>query len=212
MRPKIIDISLPIKEGMTVWPKSLEPSFKRALSFAKGDLWTQTEVNMDLHTGTHIDSPLHKVKNGLSIGGLPLKSMLGPAFVAYLPKIEAITAQDLDNLNLPKNTARLLFRTSNSNFWQDKGKKFQKKFVGLTPDAALWLASHKIKLVGNDYLSVAKFDQQPEVHRILLENKIIILEGLNLSGVKPGSYWLACLPLKFVNTEAAPARAVLLPL
>ncbi|MBI2626196.1 MAG: cyclase family protein [Candidatus Nealsonbacteria bacterium] len=210
MKFKIIDISVPIKEGMTVWPKGLAPLFKMISSFNKGDQWTETEVKMNLHSGTHLDSPLHKIKGGSSIDKLRLEEMIGPAFVVHLPKIKVITAQDLDDLNLPKNTARLLFKTFNSNFWKNKEKKFQKKFVGLSPDAASWLVSHKIKLVGNDYLSVAQFDKQPEVHKILLENKIILLEGLNLSSVKAGVYQLICLPMKFMNTEAASARAILI--
>lgn len=215
-RKKIIDISVPVKKGMAVWPKSIGPRFKRVLSFEKGDLWTETEINMDLHTGTHIDSPFHRIKGGASIDKLPLKAMMGPAFVAFLPKVKAITSKDLENLNLPKGTTRLLFRTSNSNFWSKQKIGFQKKFAALTPDGASWLVDHKIKLIGNDYLSVGPFSDagevQAEVHRILLKKGVMLLEGLNLSGVKPGIYQLICLPIKLVNTEAAPVRAVLIPL
>lgn len=212
MKPKIIDISVPVKEGMLFWPKTLKPHFKQVFSHKKGDLWTETEIHMDLHTGTHIDSPLHRIKGGISIDKLPLEAMMGPVFVAFLPKAKVITSKELGKLKLPKDVSRLLFKTANSNFWKNKEKKFQKKFVGLAPDAAIWLAKKKIRLIGNDYLSVAQFDKQPEVHKILLESKIILLEGLNLSGVKPGVYQLVCLPLKLINTEAAPVRALLLPL
>lgn len=197
---------------MAVWPKSLKPNFKQVFSHQKGDLWTQTEINMDLHTGTHIDSQLHKIKGGSSIDKLGPEEMIGPAFVVYLPKIKAITAKDLDNLNLPKNITRLLFKTSNSDLWAKNEKRFQKKFVALSIDAAFWIVEHKIKLVGNDYLSVAPFGNAAEVHRILLEKEIVLLEGLNLSGVRPGIYQLICLPIKFIGTEAAPVRAVLLPI
>ena len=172
----IIDISIPVQKEMVVWPKSLKPQFKRVFSHGKGDLWTQTEINMDLHTGTHIDAPFHRIKGVDSLDKLPLETLVGPAFVAFLPKAKVITSKELDGLHLPGGTERLLFKTSNSNFWAKKEKKFQKKFVGLSPKGASWLVENKIKLIGNDYLSVAKFDQQPEVHRILLENKIIILD------------------------------------
>ena len=86
--------------------------------------------------------------------------------------------------------------------------------MALTVNGAEWLVDHKIKLIGNDYLSVGQFSEdgrvQAEVHRILLEKGIALLEGLNLSGVKPGIYQLICLPIKLVGTEAAPARAVLI--
>jgi len=206
---KIIDISIPVKEGMVVWPKRMESDFRLVSSFTKGDLWTETELKMNLHAGTHLDSPLHKIKGGSSVDKLKLELMVGPAFVAFLPKIKAITSRDLENLNIPKGTARLLFKTSNSNLWKNKEKKFQKEFVGLSHDAASWLVKNKIRLVGNDYLSIAQFNKQPEVHNILLKNKIVVLEGLNLSGVKPGSYQLICLPIKLIGTEAAPCRAVL---
>lgn len=210
MTPKIIDISIPLENGMPVWPKSVGPRLKRILSFKKGDSWTETEIQMNLHTGTHIDSPLHCIRGGVSIDKLPLNAMIGPAFVVYLPKVKAIIAKDLENLNLPKDTSRLLFRTSNSNFWQKKEKKFQKDFVGLAPDAASWIANRGIELVGIDYLSIAQFKKTTEVHRILLKNGIIILEGLNLSKVKQGVYQLICLPLKLINTEAALTRAMLI--
>lgn len=208
---KIIDISIPIRKGMTIWPKSINPSFKRVLSFKKGDSWTETEINMNLHTGTHIDSQLHRIKGGVSVDKLPLGAMVGLAFVAFFPKAKVITSKELDGLCMPKGISRLLFKTSNSNFYP---KSFQKKFVALTPDGAQWLADRKIKLVGNDYLSVGLFSKddkaQAEVHRILLKKGIILLEGLNLSGVKPGFYQLICLPLRLSGAEASPVRAVLI--
>lgn len=210
----IIDISMPVKEKMVVWPKSLKPHFRRVFSHERGDLWAQTELGFDLHTGTHIDAPLHRIRSGASLDKMPLETLVGPAFVVFLPKVKAITADVLNELNLPKDTNRLLFKTSNSNFWSKKTIGFQKKFVALTVDGAQWLAGHKIKLVGNDYLSVGQFTKdgkiQAEVHRILLGKGIVLLEGLNLSGVKPGDYQLMCLPLKLVGTEAAPCRAVLI--
>ena len=211
---KIIDISIPIKKGMPIWPGSLKPNFKRVFSHEKGDLWTQTEIHMDLHTGTHIDSPLHRIPSGISIDKLPLKTLVGKAFVAYLPRVVAITSRDLENLNMPGGTTRLLFKTCNSDFWSKQKIGFQKKFAGLTVDGAQWLADHGIELIGNDYLSVSLFTKkgevQAEVHRILLKKNIVLLEGLNLAGVKPGVYQLICLPLNLAGLEASPVRAVLI--
>lgn len=216
MKEKIIDISVSITREMPLWPKSLKPHFKHVFSHKKGDIWTQTEINIDLHTGTHIDAPLHRIKGGASVDKLDLEIMVGRVFVAHLPKIKAITSRDLDNLNLPKGTTRLLFKTSNSKFWSKRKLGFQKKFVALTADGARWLVNNKIKLVGNDYLSIGPFSEtgevQAEVHCILLKSGIIVLEGLNLSGVKQGVYQLICLPLKLAGLEASPVRAVLIKL
>jgi arylformamidase len=213
MNPKkIIDISVPFKKGMPVWPKSVGIHLTNALSLSKGDSANVTRLDMDLHTGTHIESPLHFIPNGFSIDKIPLGDLIGPVVVVYSPKIKTITAANLEKLILPKKTTRLLFRTFNSNFWQKQGKKFQKDFVGLSADAAFWIVKRGIQLVGIDYLSIARYDETVKVHQILLKNKVIILEGLNLSKVKPGKYQLICLPIKLINTEAASARAILLPL
>jgi len=73
-----------------------------------------------------------------------------------------------------------------------------------------WLLSREIKLVGVDYLSVDAFDaREPMVHRTLLENEVVIIEGLNLSQVPEGRYQLICLPLKLRGGDGAPARVVL---
>lgn len=197
MNPKIIDISVPVQEGMPVWPKS--PGINLARS----------QIKTDLHVGTHIDAPLHFISKGASVDKMGLDKLVGRAAVVYLPRVKTIGAKDLEKLNLPQKTTRLLFKTSNSSLWQ---KKFQKDFVGLTPDAALWLVKRGIELTGIDYLSIARYRETVKVHRILLKNKVVILESLNLAGVKPGIYQLICLPLKLIGTEAALARALLLPL
>ena len=208
---KVIDISVSIHKNIPVWPKSSKPVFKLISKHGKGKLWMETEMKTSLHAGTHIDAPLHRIKGGASVDKLSLGVLSGPAFVAHLPKVKLITAKELEALHLPKGISRLLLRTSNSNLWAGKQKKFQKDFVALSPDGAQWLVSHKIRLVGNDYLSVAPFGKDTaEVHRILLEKGIVALEGLNLAGVNPGEYQLICLPVKLTGTEAAPARAVLL--
>ena len=71
------------------------------------------------------------------------------------------------------------------------------------------LAEKGIRLVGVDYLSVAPFRDPVPTHKILLEQRIVILEGLDLHHVPPGRYSLYCLPLKLLGCDGAPARAVL---
>lgn len=210
MKTKIIDISVALKEQMPVWPDSSGLRLNRVLNMEKGDSANLTQIEIDVHTGTHLDSALHSFSKGASVDKIPLKKLIGHATVVYLPKIKIITAENLEKLNLPKNTARLLFRTSNSNFWQKGEKKFRKDYVGLSSDAASWLVEKGVKLVGIDYLSIASFEETIKVHQILLKNNVIILEGLNLAKVSPGIYQLICLPIKICGAEGAPARAVLI--
>lgn len=201
MKSKIIDISITLKKEMPAWPKCAGIHLKFN---PQGTL-----VRMGVHTGTHIDSPLHFIKNGAPIDKIPLEKFIGTARVIYLPKAKIISAADLEKLDLPKETSRILFRTTNSKFWEKGETNFQKDFVGLSADAALWIIKKGVKLVGIDYLSVAAYNQTSEVHRILLKNKVAVLEGLNLSKVKAGNYQLICLPLKLIGIEAAPTRAIL---
>lgn len=206
---KIIDISVSVDGNTPLWPKAKGPLFKKVYDIKMGLSANDTTIKMGVHTGTHIDAPLHFIKNGKSVGKLSLDVFIGPVFVVNLPKVKEITADNLEKLKIPKNTERILFRTSNSSLWRS-GKKFRKNYVGLTESAAVWLAKTDVKLVGVDYISIAKFNETISVHKILLGKEIVLLEGLNLSEVKSGTYELICLPVKFSDLEAAPVRAVLI--
>jgi arylformamidase len=60
------------------------------------------------------------------------------------------------------------------------------------------------------YLSIEAYGvSEHKVHHHLLNNQIAILEGLNLSKVDSGKYELICLPLKLVDCDGAPVRAIL---
>jgi arylformamidase len=205
---KIIDISVPIFPAMPVWPNTPNPRFSYLASLKDGDMADDTKIEMSVHSGTHIDAPRHFIARGQTIENMPLDIFIGQVFVAHMPEITEITASNLEKIKLPKNIDRILFKTSNSRLWQAAGG-FRKEYVGLTASAASWLVKRGIKLVGIDYLSIAKFDQTVEVHRILLKKGIAILEGLNLAKVKEGKYELVCLPLKIKAVEAAPVRAIL---
>jgi arylformamidase len=207
---KIIDISVPISHQIPFWPNSSGLCLTRISKIGKKNAVNETHIEINAHVGTHIDAPLHFISNGISIDKSPLDIFIGQALVVYLPKVKEITAQDLEKLSLSKDVERILFKTSNSILWEKKVKKFKKDYVGLTADAASWLVKRGVKLVGIDYLSIAKFSEAVAVHKILLGKNIYIIESLNLTGVRPGPYKLICLPLKIADSEAAPVRAVLL--
>jgi arylformamidase len=114
--------------------------------------------------------------------------------------------------HVPDGTARVLFKTRNSNFWQDDGRAFREDFTHLTPDGARALIERGVRLVGIDYLSIEKFKSETfETHTSLLSAGIVIVEGLDLREVPAGVYELICLPLKIAagSGDGAPARAVL---
>jgi len=108
----------------------------------------------------------------------------------------------------PRPGERLLFKTPNSaRCW--KADRFLPDFVYLSLEGAALLAERRVRTVGIDYLSIAGMDEGVPTHRVLLEQGICIIEGLDLSSVQPGSYELICLPLRLVGADGAPARVVL---
>ena len=205
----IIDISVPLHSKMTIWPDS--PGFQLipTSSMKSGSPYNNSKIECDVHIGTHIDAPLHFLSEGESIDHVSLEILIGPAHVIVIPDANSITASVLDDQQIPRSTQRLLIKTKNSQIWQKNDKSFHTDFVALKPDAAEWIVQRKIRLVGIDYLSIQPYHDGPETHKILLGHEIIILEGLNLSGILPGTYELICLPLKIMGAEGAPARAIL---
>jgi len=168
---------------------------------------TVSRLDMDVHCGTHVEAPMHFLPDGHDLGGIPLAVFVGPARVVHLPEATSISAAELTGADVPAGTERLLLRTRNSDGWQ--GRPFQTDYVALLPDAAEWIAKHGIRLIGIDYLSVQRFGDDPETHRILMRAGVAILEGLDLSQADPGDYRLHALPLHLADSEASPVRAVL---
>jgi len=204
-----IDISLLLSPELLCWPGSPPLELRRRRNMINGDKCNDSDLSCNLHTGTHVDAPLHFLADGADVTALALDTLIGPAVVAALPEVDVITADDLERLALPPHTRRLLLRTRNSESWSRGDREFHRDFVALTADAAHWVVARGIQLIGVDYLSVQRFHDGPETHITLLQAGVVILEGLNLSQVVPGDYELICLPLKLAGAEGAPARTVL---
>jgi len=203
---KIHDITMTIKNGMLVYPGDPGVSLRRVKEIGHGSSANLSEYCMGSHTGTHIDPPFHFLPEGAKVDAMPLEPFIGPALVLEVSSYE-ITREFLEEAPLD-NVERLLFKTKNSTFSQDP--MFREDFAHLTADAAVFLVGLGIKLVGIDYMSVEKYHSKDHaVHLAFLNAGVVILEGLDLSGVGPGWYELLCLPLKVEGGDGAPARAVL---
>ena len=208
---KIIDVSVPISPGLPVWPGDPQIVLERVHSIADGSESNDSHMACSVHTGTHVDAPKHFVENGLTIETLALTTLIGPAWLVETPPLAIITVEALDGLAIPAGTERLLFKTRNSDLWEKPNHEFNTEYVALNSEAAEWIVSKGIRLVGIDYLSVQLYaDKEPQTHRLLLEAGVVILEGLDLRKSKSGLYQLICLPLKLVGSDGAPARAVLI--
>ena len=154
-----------------------------------------------------MDAPRHFLTEGAAIDALDLDAVLGPCRVIEIHDREAVHPQEL-----PKDLhvgERILFKTINS-LEYIKLEHFVENFVYISREAADVLAHAGVRTVGIDYLSVGGFSKDlEETHLILLGAGIWIIEGLDLFGVEPGRYELACLPLRLMGADGAPARAAL---
>jgi arylformamidase len=206
----IADISMPIHPGMVVYAGDPAVHLSRVKSLSHGDSANVSRLDFGVHTGTHVDAPVHFLADAPGADRLALEAMIGP--VSVVDATAATTHFDalgLEALAIPAGAERVLFKTTNSALWDSP--RFEPRFLGITDDGARWLVDRGLRLVGMDYLSVAPYGDAPPTHRALLEAGIVILEGIDLRAVAPGEYRLVCLPLRLVGADGAPARAVLMP-
>ncbi len=208
---KWIDVSVPLKSGMVHWPSDPSVAIKRTKDMKHGDRCNVSHVSMGSHTGTHMDAPLHFLRDGKSLDQLPFKATIGEARVIEIKDQESIQPGELRKYKIRRGE-RILFKTRNSlRSWNLE--EFDKDFVYISKEAASYLAKMRIQTVGIDYLSVGGFYKDGlETHQALLGAGIWVIEGLNLAKVKAGRYHLICLPLKILNADGAPARVVLAPI
>jgi arylformamidase len=208
---KIYDISIPINPGMLVWPGDPPLVLERISSMDAGAHDNVSRLECSVHTGTHVDAPHHFLNDGRTVEALPLDVLTGPVQVIRVSDdVDLITAEILERSRVNAGTLRLLLKTRNSRLWASSVGEFVRDFVGVSEDGAEWLVRKGVKLVGIDYLSIAPFKHGTPTHRALLEPGVVILEGLDLRFVSPGTYTLYCLPLNLVGSDGAPARAILI--
>ncbi len=181
---------------------------ERIAAIAQGARLNLSSISMCLHTGTHVDAPLHFLDGGRDIEDMPLDAVLGPARVIAIRDPKAIRARELAPLRIRRGD-RLLFRTRGARRrWQ--AAEFTPDYVHVAPDAAAFLVERGVRAVGIDYLSIgAPNEEGYEVHRVLLRAGVWVIEGLNLSAAPAGRYELICLPLRVPGADGAPARAAL---
>jgi len=206
-----IDISVPLQKGMVVSRSDIKFHIERRCFIEKGDVTNNSNIHMSVHTGTHIDAPRHHFVDGKSIDQIPFDVVIGPARVIEIHDEAAIKIEELEQQSITKGE-RILFKTKNSQrCWQKN--TFSPDYVYITQEAARYLADAEVKLIGIDYLSVGSRAETaktlPETHKILLSAEVWLLEGLNLAGVAPGNYNFICLPIRLMQADGSPARAVL---
>ncbi len=204
---KFLDVSLPIRPGMVVWPGDPPVELETVPEIAAEGFYV-SRLSMGTHTGTHVDPPSHVFPEAPGADELPLDLLIGRCYVADLRGVEEVDAAVLEKAGIPAGAARVLLRTDNSDWIRD-ATAFSEDFVALAPEGAEWLLERGVRLVGIDALSIEAFDGDGTVHHRLLGAGVVVVEGLALDEAEPGEYEMLCLPLRISGGNGAPARVVL---
>lgn len=204
---KIYDVSMMIEPSMMVYKKKEEkkPQFKVDNHLDEEGSY-ETTLSFNLHTGTHLDMPLHMISGGKSLDQFDLSKVITECKVYDLTalKRDYISRDDLDDLAINEGDF-ILFKTKNS-----FDQSFNFEFIYLDQSAADYLKNKKVKGVGIDGLGIERAQAGHPTHKLLLAEDIVIMEGLRLADVEEGIYQLVALPLKIKGVEAGPVRAVLI--
>jgi arylformamidase len=202
----IHDISVPIRAGMPVYEGNPGVELERVEAIAEGAPANLSRVSLGVHTGTHVDAPLHFIDGAPGAERIPLEALVGPAVVVDATSVvsEALGEHELEALGIPEDAVIVLLKTRNSELWSQDD--FTRDFIRLDGSGARFVVARAIRTIGIDYLSIG----DREAHRELLGAGVVPVEGLDLSAIQPGAYTFVCLPLDLVGSDGAPARAILI--
>jgi len=209
---QVYDISVPLSDSTPTYPDDPGIQITQWRSLVGGDSANVSRIQFGTHSGTHVDAPAHFIQGAYRVESLPLDILIGEAQVIEVPSAVSVIDESFIANTCQAGVQRVLFKTRNSTFWSDQESSFRTDYTYIDSTGARKLVGNGAKLVGIDYLSVEKFKSAEfETHRILLSNRIVIVEGLDLRGVSAGTYELICLPLRIAggSGDGAPARAVL---
>ena len=198
----MIDITMTITESMKVYKnkESKKPKFK----VVSDKPVYETDISMNLHTGTHIDFPKHMIPEGKLSDDYEIDQFIGKCYVVDVTFLNRrILKKDLTSINLDTYDF-IIFKTKNS-----LSDVFNSDYIYLSEEAAAFLAEADLKGVGIDALGIEREQPGHPTHRLLLNKDILIYEGLSLKDVEEGVYEFIGLPTKIGSVEASPVRALL---
>jgi arylformamidase len=199
---KMHDVTGTIYEGMTVYKN--KPEKQPKMNQGTNGYVTETRLELDVHTGTHIDAPRHMVVDGDTFETISMDDLVGQCKVFDLTQVEdGISKKDLERFEIQKNDF-VFFKTKNS--FEDT---FNFDFIYLAQDGAEYLSEIGVRGVGIDTLGIERSQEGHPTHKTLFAKKIIIIEGLRLKEINQGEYFMVAAPLKLEGTDGSPARVLL---
>jgi arylformamidase len=204
---RIIDLTLTVRHG------DRGVQFEQLHTVAEHG-WNSRTLHLYSHSGTHMDAPLHFGAGDFSIDRMPLEHCIVPAWVIDLKGIKPKELITVAHLGLTADRVRdgegLLLRTG----WSvhvDQPQYYRQQFPRISQELALWCVQRRVRLLGIEPPSVADVDSLEEltlIHRILLENRITIVEGLtNLEALREERVLFCAAPLKIEGGDGSPCRA-----
>lgn len=214
---KIVDLSLPIEEGMMTFPTHWHPVVEITILGRHGIEGRETrKVVLGTHIGTHADAPRHFIPNGRTIDEVPLEILIGSATVIDFigcAALHEIGVAELKQKLGSKVPQRLILRTGWSQYFGSM--KFYNEYPFLAESAAQWLVDQGVRLIAMDTPSpdnpahcrgTAK--DSPN-HKVLLGAEVVLVEYLtNLKSITAAEVELIVAPLKLKGCDGAPARCV----
>jgi kynurenine formamidase len=207
-----IDLSHAMEPGMPYFPGTEPPAFSRPFTVASHG-FAEQKIAMLTHSGTHMDAPAHIFGSGKTLEQLGLPHFVGRAAALDLSRLSAPVI-GLDALRpfqgLLAGKDFVLLHTGWSARWGNEG--YFRDYPVLAESAAQWLAGFAFKGIGIDAISFDAPDSTAlPVHHVFLSRDIVLIENLvNLERIPTNDFIFCCLPLKIVDADGAPARAIAL--
>lgn len=207
--PEVFDVTLPFSGNILRYPGDSIPILKKESDIENGDALTASHLSMNCHVGTHVDAPAHFLGDGETLDELRLGRFHGPAIVYEILDCDVITRQDLRELKT-SDRHHVFFKTKNSELLQLK--EFATSYCTISTDVAEWLCTLQPLSVGFDYYSLDPYEGGNgfPAHTVFARAGIPVYVCLNLKDVPPGDYEFSGFPLRLLEAEASPVRAVLL--
>ncbi|HIQ86614.1 MAG TPA: cyclase family protein [Candidatus Scatomorpha gallistercoris] len=204
---KVYDLTRIMANDMPVWPGTPKPSFTKS-SLLEKDGFYETRVETFSHVGTHIDAPSHILPGGKTLDEYPANTFWGTAWVLDVSKLGPgglITPGMLDGF---PGADFLLVSTGWELYWNSVS--YFQDYPVLTPEAIQRALSLGVRGIGFDSMSPDPVsDRNYTNHKLILGEGALIIENLcGLAPIRGRKTKFTALPLKYLNADGAPCRAV----